>query len=139
MDASGRWPGHGPAIITPNHTSLLDGPALALLTPSPILFGVDPDYAEREPWRSILLTVGRLKGCTMVPMLPGTSRGLRDMLRALRAGSWVCLFPEGGIATGRRHPGAQWLADRTGAPIHVMRIWSAGPGKIRLPYRIQAG
>ncbi|MFA7655028.1 1-acyl-sn-glycerol-3-phosphate acyltransferase, partial [Acidithiobacillus thiooxidans] len=61
------WPQQDqPAIITPNHASYLDGPLLALLTPRPLLFGVDPDFSTQEPWRSLLLRIGRIRGCEMV-------------------------------------------------------------------------
>jgi len=134
---SGLWPQAGPTIITANHESYLDGPMLALLAPRPILFGVDPDFSTREPWRSLLLAWGRISGGhRMVPMTPGSSRGLREMLRWLREGGWVCLFPEGGIGTGREYPGVHWLADRSGARIHPLEIRAVGVGKAKIPYII---
>lgn len=77
-------------------------------------------------------------GCTMVPMEPGSHHGLRPLLRHLRGGGWVCLFPEGGIGTGRQYPGAEWLSERTGAPLHRLHIRATGIGKLRLPWRITA-
>lgn len=127
-----------PAIIAPNHQGYLDGPVLAFLAPKPVLFGVDPDFSTREPWRRILLAIGHITGCRMVPMSPGSSRGLREMLRWLRGGGWVCLFPEGGIETGKIYPGARWLAERSKAVIHPLNIRAAGIGKIKIPYSIAA-
>lgn len=72
----------------------------------------------------------------MVPMAPGSTGGLREMLRALQAGGWVCLFPEGGIATKKEYPGASWLAARSGAPIHPLNIRALGVGKVNIPYNI---
>lgn len=128
-----------PAIITPNHTSYLDGPVLAMLAPRPILFGVDPEFSTRAPWRSILLGIGQITRCRMTPMTPGSSYGLREMLRYLCTGGWVCLFPEGGIETGRSYSGSHWLAERSGASIHPILVRSAGVGKVKIPYNISAG
>jgi acyl-[acyl-carrier-protein]-phospholipid O-acyltransferase/long-chain-fatty-acid--[acyl-carrier-protein] ligase len=131
------WPQQDqPAIITPNHASYLDGPLLALLTPRPLLFGVDPDFSTQEPWRSLLLRIGRIRGCEMVTMTPGRGQGLRQMLRTLHRGGWVCLFPEGGIGTDQEYPGARWLAERTGARIHPLEIHAFGVGKMKMPYTI---
>lgn len=135
------WPDTDrPAIIVANHTGWLDGPALAWLTPKPILFGVDPDFSLRRPWRGLMLWWAGVcgTGCEIVPMSPGCATGLRAMLRRLRAGGWVCLFPEGGIGTGTEYPGADWLASKTGAPVHRLRIRSAGFRKLRIPLRIAA-
>jgi hypothetical protein len=103
----------------------------------PVLFGVDPEYSLCEPWRSRLLTIGAITGCSMIPMQPGSSQGLRTMLRSLRSGSEgrsVCLFPKGGIDTPTDHDGARWLARTAGVPL--MRVdLDHGPGarKIRWP------
>ncbi len=133
----GIWPRlDQPAIITPNHQGYLDGPALAFLTPKPILFGVDPEFSTKEPWRRILLAIGRITRCRMVPMAPGSRGGLREMLRYLQDGGWVCLFPEGGIATGKEYPGARWIAERSGVSIHPLEIRAIGVGKVKLPYKI---
>lgn len=58
----------------------------------------------------------------MVPMRPGSSRGIRALLRHLEAGGWVCIFPEGGIDRGGEHPGAAWLSIRSGVPIHRIHL-----------------
>ena len=119
------------------HRSLLDGPRLAFAFNRQVLFGVDPDYSLCEPWRSLLLTIGAITGCSMVPMQPGSSQGLRTMLRSLRsgpAGRSVCLFPQGGIDTLTDHDGARWLARTAGVPL--MRVdLDHGPGarKVRWP------
>lgn len=136
------WPAQDkPAIITANHTSLLDGPALAWLAPRPILFAVDPAFAAHRFWRPALLTYATMigTGCHMVAMEPGSPRGLRALLRELQAGGWVCLFPEGGIGTGRRYPGVDWLARRADAPVHELRIETRGWGKLRWPVAVGRG
>lgn len=90
-----------PAIITPNHQGYLDGPALAFLAPKPILFGVDPDFSTREPWRRILMTIGRITHCRMVPMAPGSRRGIREMLYWLRDGAGYACVPRAGLPRER--------------------------------------
>jgi len=138
--AAPLWPArNSPAIIVANHQGYLDGPWLAALAPQRILFGVDPDFSRRQPWRGLLRLYTALVGVDIVPMGPGSLCGLRQMCRYLEAGGWVCLFPEGGINTGREWPGAQWLARRTGAPIHRLRLRAFGPGKMKIPYLCTAG
>ncbi|MEJ2630935.1 MAG: lysophospholipid acyltransferase family protein [Acidihalobacter sp.] len=135
------WPMHEqPNIIVANHTSLLDGPALAWLTPWPILFSVDSAYARHPVWSKVLLGYARLigTGCEMVPMMPGSAQGLRTLARRLEEGGWVCLFPEGGIGTGQSYPGVDWLAGCTSAPVHRLHISTIGFGKYRWPYRIES-
>lgn len=139
IEKDSPWPKRDrPSIIVANHASLLDGPALALLTPRPILFGVDPSYSRHPVWRLVMQGYASLigTGCEMVPMMPGSPFGLRSLVRRLEAGGWVCLFPEGGIATGRKYPGASWLSRRANVPIHRLEIRSFGLGKLRMPYGI---
>jgi 1-acyl-sn-glycerol-3-phosphate acyltransferase len=127
------------AIIVANHTSLLDGPALALLTPRPILFGVDPAYSRHPFWRPLMLMYAGMVGtaCEVVPMTPGSPIGLRSLACRLEVGGWVCLFPEGGISTGRRYPGVDWLVKRVDVSVCRLRISAAGIGKLRWPYRVE--
>lgn len=135
------WPTtDGAAIIIANHTSLLDGPALALMTPRPILFGVTPAYSKHPIWRPLMLSFAGLigTGCRMVPMEPGSVQGMRSLIRELESGGWVCLFPEGGICTGQRYPGVDWLSRRTQAPIHELHIEAKGFGKLRWPFTVTA-
>lgn len=124
-----HWPDPGrPAIIAPApHRSYLDGPTIALLTPRPILFAVTPDFACHWIWRPILEGFGKINGCSMTPMRPGSARGLRTLLRHLESGGWVCIFPEGGLNKQQERPGVNWLAQRSGAPVHRLRL-SHGPG-----------
>ncbi len=114
------WPDRTrPAIIAPGpHRSYLDGPLLAVTTPRPMLFAVTPEFALHPVWRPLLLGVGYIRGCSMIPMRPGSAYGVRSLLNHLAAGGWVCVFPGGGIDTGLDHPGVDWLSRKSGVQIH---------------------
>lgn len=134
----GLWPDrNSPAIIVANHSSYFDAPWIAARSPRPILFGADPDFATRKPWSVLLAAYASLVHCEMVPMSPGHVLGLRNMLARLKAGGWVCLFPEGGISTGIEWGGADWLAAKSGATIHTLRLRTFGYGKFRIPYSLR--
>lgn len=134
MSSSNLWPDPAAhSIITPGpHLSYLDGPLLALLTPRPILFAVTPDFALHPVWRPLLLSIGRPRGCSMIPMRPGSISGVRPLLRHLRAGGWVCIFPSGGLQNSHEHPGAAWLSEKSGVKIHKITLHHGpGFGKLR--------
>jgi 1-acyl-sn-glycerol-3-phosphate acyltransferase len=122
----GPWPSiDHPAIIAAGpHLSLLDGPWLCAKLPRPAVFAVDPDYARHPVWRPVLRTWGRLcGGHTMIPMRPGRASGVRTLLSHLRGGGWVVIFPSGCISeSAPDHPGVDWLAARSGAPVHRVRL-----------------
>lgn len=132
--SSSPWPDPTqPAIIAPGpHRSYLDGPTLALMTPHPILFAVTPDFALHPLWRPILLGIGAVRGCSMVPMRPGSTRGIRVLLRHLEAGGWVCVFPEGGIDRDGELAGVGWLSARSGVPVHRIHLrHGCGHGSVK--------
>ncbi len=120
------WPDlDRPAIIAAGpHLSLLDGPWLCAKLPRPAVFAVDPDYARHPIWRPVLQTWGRLcGGHTMIPMRPGRASGVRTLLSHLRNGGWVVIFPSGCISeSALDHPGVDWLAARSGAHVHRVRL-----------------
>ena len=126
---SDPWPDpSGPAIIAAGpHRSYLDGPTLALITPKPILFAVTPDFALHPIWRPILIGIGMIRGCAMVPARPGSIQGVRTLLRHLKDGGWICIFPQGGLNRDGEHAGAAWLSEKSGVPITRLHL-KHGPG-----------
>lgn len=140
LSSPSAWPDPDmPAILCPApHRGYLDGPSIAAATPRPILFAVTPTFACHRFWKPVLDRLGQVTGSSYVPMRPGSCGGLRSLLAHLRGGGWVCIFPEGGIGTGQAYPGVQWLAAKSGAPIHRLRLHSAGPQRLKLVYRITA-
>jgi 1-acyl-sn-glycerol-3-phosphate acyltransferase len=130
----------GRVIVCANHVSLLDGVLIALVSPSPLVFGVDPDFSRRSPiamrGMAILSWLGFGR---VVPIDARSPFGIRALAKALAAGENVMLFPEGRIApTGARladQPGATWLRDRASARI----VWASIVGADRSRLFAKAG
>lgn len=124
MKMSSIWPATDrAAIIAPGpHRSYLDGPTIALATPKPILFAVTPDFALHPVWRPILLMIGQVRGCMMIPIKVGQSAGVRALLKHVNRGGWVCVFPDGGLNSDIEHPGVAWLSQKSGVPIHHLSL-----------------
>ncbi|RIA54989.1 AMP-binding protein [Dichotomicrobium thermohalophilum] len=111
-----------PVILTPNHTSYMDGPALAA--------ALDNDILSRLRWagsRNILMSsrIRRFfsRAARIVPIDPGASarRDLAYGAATLKQGETLVWFPEGDISrTGKlKHfqPGAALLADKFQVPV----------------------
>lgn len=107
-------------ILVRPHTSLLDGPAVALhlrrMGIKKAVFAVDPDYARHPVWKRLLNAYGWFTGLHM--MLPlDTSRpfALRTFDKLLKEGRTVVIFPQGtGIGDADRPDakGVDWLIHR---------------------------
>jgi long-chain acyl-CoA synthetase len=117
-----RIPRDTPMILTPNHTSYMDGPTLAAALDNEIIF--------RLRWagsRNILMS-SRLKrlfsrAARIVPIDPGAAarRDLAYGAATLKQGETLVWFPEGGISHSGRlqpfQPGAALLADKFKVPV----------------------
>ena len=119
-------PGPGIVVATP-HVSHLDGPFLAACLPEPILWGVDPESMETQPWKAGLWLTCFLTGAEIVPLSSDRPFGYRVLVRRLRDGGKVGLFPEGGINRTKEallplQAGAERLAQLCQAPIIPVRI-----------------
>lgn len=109
----------GPAVITPNHDSVLDGIILGAAISRELRF-----LAKAELWRSRLLAwVLDGLGAIRVTRGHGDHLALARMRQALEAGQTVAIFPQGAIYGDRVwHRGAARMALVTGAPLVPVRL-----------------
>lgn len=108
-------------ILVRNHTSLLDGPAVACYLGQrgyrKVVFAVSPDYALHRVWSRVLMLYGGLTGGhTLLPLDTRQPFALRRVAKLLQAGRDVVIFPQG---VGLKDPdrpeaqGATWLSRKT--------------------------
>jgi 1-acyl-sn-glycerol-3-phosphate acyltransferase len=129
-----RLPITGPAVIAPNHDSVLDGIVLGAAISRELRF-----LAKAELWRSRLLAwvldglgaIGITRNC-------GDQLALARMRQALETGQAVAIFPQGAIYGDRVwHRGAARMALVTGAPLVPVRLIGTAQalsrGRIGLP------
>ncbi|ERI10586.1 MAG: 1-acyl-sn-glycerol-3-phosphate acyltransferase [Aneurinibacillus aneurinilyticus] len=117
-----------PALLTPNHISLLDAAVLTMNLPDDICFVVNTEVAKQF---ASLLKLRR--HITVDPMNP---LSVRRMIRLVREGTSLVIFPEGRITrTGglmKIYSGMGYIALKTGARIYPITI--EGPERSKLSY-----
>ncbi len=100
----------GAAVLAPSHQSWWDGYALREVA-----------WQTGQPF-SVLMSERQLTTFPFLRLVGAIgAHELRPALRALKAESWVVVFPEGQIETTgplrRTQPGAAWLARASGAAL----------------------
>ncbi len=109
-------PQNGPVLLVSDHSSYSDPMLLAATANRPIIFLTAREVYQRHDLRWL---------CEIAHYIP-INRGtpdvgaVRAMLRSLRQGEVVGIFPEGGIDLHREesgHLGIGYLALKTGAPV----------------------
>jgi len=114
-----RLPVTGPAVVAPNHDSVLDGIVLGAAISRELRF-----VAKAELWRSRLLA-WMLDGLGAIPIERGRGDYLAAarVLQALDAGQAVVIFPQGAVRGDRVwKQGAAHAALVTGAPLVPIRL-----------------
>jgi 1-acyl-sn-glycerol-3-phosphate acyltransferase len=114
-----RLPVAGPAVVAPNHDSVLDGIVLGTAIQRELRF-----LAKAELWRSRLLA-WLLDGLGAIRIERGRSdhRALAQVRQALDAEQAVVIFPQGAVRGDRVwHRGAARMALVTGAPLVPVRL-----------------
>lgn len=112
-------PAEGPAVICPNHISVIDSFLLPWVLPRPITFVGKAEYLDDWKTRKLFPALG------MIPINRGGGDQARAALAAARAvlerGELFGIYPEGTRSRDGRlykgHTGAARLALETGAPI----------------------
>jgi 1-acyl-sn-glycerol-3-phosphate acyltransferase len=147
LEGRGRQhvPGSGPVLLVANHSSVLDPPLVAGMTPRPVTF-----MAKAELFRVPLFgRFIRALGAKPVRREGGDPAALRTALRVLENAGTLLVFPEGtrGVEGVLRpgKPGAGMLAALSRAtvvPVYVSgsgRVWPRGqrlprPGKVTVTF-----
>jgi len=110
-------------LIVANHTSFLDPVLLALFLPGNLTFAVNSHVASRGFLKYVF------KFVKIFPMDPTKPMSLKSMIRFLKEGNRIVIFPEGRITvTGalmKIFDGTGLVADKTGATVVAIRIEGA--------------
>lgn len=120
----------GPTIIECNHVSMLDGIIVALASPYPLTFAVEHQYAIEHPFSSrVLKNLSKLGLGTVIPVCSYQPMGVRTLLKELKQGSSVMIFPEGKISIdgspNERQPGLKWLSNKSKSKVKTIRLKGA--------------
>ncbi len=114
-------PQSGPVLLVSDHSSYSDPMLLAATANRPIIFLTAREVYQRRDLRWLC------KIAHYIPINRGTPDvgAVRAMLRSLRQGEIVGIFPEGGIDQHREesgHLGIGYLTLKTGAPVVPVSI-----------------
>lgn len=126
-----------PCIITPNHVSLLDAVLLSFFLPAGVTFVANTEIAKKFSF-----FMRFRKFITVDPMNPYS---IRHMIRVVKSGESLVIFPEGRITTTgglmKIYSGVGYLAMRTGATVYPViiqglerSIFSYLKGKVRITW-----
>jgi len=141
---TGEVPRSGGLIVAANHRSYLDAFILAAAYPRPIAF-LSTSEAFRPLWQRLFL---KGLGCIRLRRFAPDPHAIRQVLRAVRSGAAVGIFPEGERSwdggPAPLLPGVARLLELADTPIHAVRLegsyrlwprWGRGPR--RAPVRVR--
>lgn len=118
-------PRHGPALLTPNHVTFIDGILLMINLPRPTRFVIYADFVNnpRLNWLARMYDVIPIKADGGPKSLIQSLKVARE---ALQDGALVCIFPEGQLTrTGQIQPfaaGMLKILQGTGAPVIPVQL-----------------
>ncbi|HET6610059.1 MAG TPA: MFS transporter, partial [Rhodopila sp.] len=106
------------AIVVINHQSFLDGCLVGAFLPHELVFAIDTEQARRFRFLKYLLD--------LLPVDPSSPMATKTMVKTVREGRWLAIFPEGRITlTGalmKIYPGPGMIADKAEALVVPVRI-----------------
>ena len=118
-----RLPAHGGVLLLPNHVTYIDAFFISSGSPRPVRFVMDEAFIAH---RAIRVFCGIFETVTIRRDHP--LEAIREILRALKQGDLVCLFPEGQLTrTGTLcvlQSGFALIAGKTSCPL--LPLWCDG-------------
>ena len=108
-------PDSGPVILAANHLGVLDGPLLAVVASRPV-----HALTKEEIFRGPLGPFLRRSGQIPLDRFSSDTAAVKQVLRVLRDGGTIAIFPEGRRGDGeleRFHRGTAYFALVSGAPV----------------------
>lgn len=109
-------PDEGPLLVLPNHLSNLDGPLLLAMYPRALEM-LGPRDFKMEPFKSALMS---MYGMTLIRRGFTDSEAVNEIVRHLRQGKHLLMFPSGGMWEKRsftNKSGAAYFSQLTRTPI----------------------
>ncbi|MBP1309157.1 acyl-[acyl-carrier-protein]-phospholipid O-acyltransferase/long-chain-fatty-acid--[acyl-carrier-protein] ligase [Paenibacillus sp. 1182] len=107
-----------PCIYMPNHTSLLDAVLLSMHLPKDVVFVANTMIASKYSWA--------LQGRETISVDPMNPYSIRSMIKVLRSGKSLVIFPEGRITITNSlmkvYPGVGYISIKTGAALVPIAI-----------------
>ncbi|PLS19565.1 2-acylglycerophosphoethanolamine acyltransferase [Bacillus sp. M6-12] len=102
-----------PCIYIANHTSLLDAVLLSIYLPKNAVFVANTEIAVKYAWA--------MKGKEVIAVDPMNPYSIRGMLKVLKSGKSLVIFPEGRITVTnnlmKMYSGVTYLSLKTGAKL----------------------
>ena len=117
-------PEKGPLLVLPNHLSNLDGPLVLGMYPRNLEM-LGPRDFKMEPFKTMLMTV---YGMTLIRRGFADSEAVNSIIRHLRKGKHLLMFPSGGMWEKRSFSsktGALYFSQLTQTPILPVGISGA--------------
>ena len=118
-----RVPASGGALLLPNHVTFADAFFLSVASPRPIRFVMDEAFIASRAIRWFTGIFGTVNIRRDQPL-----EAIREVIKALKKGEVVCLFPEGQLTrTGTLSPlqrGFELIASKAGHPL--IPVWCDG-------------
>jgi 1-acyl-sn-glycerol-3-phosphate acyltransferase len=111
--------GNSAAVIASNHPSFVDGLALVLAMPEPVVFVSSTDFERQRLAGTLLRRLGSVFVHRGQP--EESARDLEQLVKVVRAGKRLAVFPEGSMTAGvglrRFQLGAFTVAALAGCPV----------------------